>query len=69
MSEDSQKLNTVIILYLLYGKCCPEFITRKLVNGVNWKIHMNPTTEYKWYSNKIVYSVLNFNIYQFIYNL
>lgn len=68
MNEDSQKLNTVI-LYLPYGKCCPEFIRRKLVNGVNWKIYMNPTTEYKWYSNEIVYSVLNFNIYQCIYNL
>lgn len=55
MNEVSHKLNTVIILYVLYGKCCPAFIRQKLVNGINWKIYLNPTAEYKWYSNKIVY--------------
>lgn len=25
------------------------------MNGINWKIYLNPTADYKWYANKIVY--------------
>lgn len=25
------------------------------MNGINWKIYLNPAAEYKWYANKIVY--------------
>lgn len=36
-------------------KWCPVFIKQNLMNGINWKIYLDPTAEYKWYSNKIVY--------------
>lgn len=35
------------------------------MNGINWNIYLNPTAEYKWYSNKIVYYPV-FNIYQYV---